>query len=112
MTIDITGVDLRKFVQEVYDMSIPVGLGFLHARPGGLSDADADAIINREEPNGRIAVSMDYVHGRQCKMTVFRSDDGRLTIDNNWFDHTEPQFDELLKRCGINHAYPVVAHRS
>lgn len=103
MSIDITGVDLRKFVQEVYALSVPVGLGFLHARGGGLSDEDADEIIERGK-GGSIVVRMDYVYGRQCKMTVFLSAAGKLTIDDNWFDHTEAQLTELLKRCGIPRA--------
>jgi hypothetical protein len=28
--IDITGVDLVKFAQKVYALSVPRGLGFLH----------------------------------------------------------------------------------
>lgn len=99
--IDVTGIDLKKFVQEVYALSVPVGLGVLHARPGGLSDADAQEIIDRESDDGHIAASMDYVHGRQCKMTVFRKN-GRLEIPQQWFDHTPQQLGELLKRCGVD----------
>jgi hypothetical protein len=63
--IDITGVDLVKFVQAVYDLSKPQGLGFMHFRTGPLSDQDAKKCL---PPDGRIAVDTDYVNGRACKL--------------------------------------------
>lgn len=97
--IDITSVDLKKFVKEVYALSSPAGLGFLHFKPGELSDEAAQAIIDRGDEC--IAASMDYVNGRQCKMTVFRKPDGKLEIGDNWFDHSTGQLTDLLERCGI-----------
>ncbi len=99
--IDITGTDLTKFVQAVYDLSRPQGLGFLHARDGGLSDEDAAKLRGMEKPDGHIALSMDYVHGRACKMTVWR-DDGKLWINNTWYDHGPSLLTELLKRIGVS----------
>ncbi len=97
--IDITSVDLKKFVKEVYALSAPAGLGFLHFKPGELSDEDAQAVIDRGDD--RIAASMDYVNGRGCKMTVFRNPHGKLEIGDSWFDHSPHQLDDLLERCGI-----------
>ena len=96
--IDITGVDLRKFVQEVYARSSPQGLGMLHYQDGGLPDAEADAIIARSKDDKRIAVSMDYVRGRSCKMVVFRHGD-KLEIRDAWFDHTDAALNALLQAC-------------
>lgn len=99
--IKITGLDLTKFVQKVYELSKPQGLGILHFQEGGLSEEDAKAIINREGKADRIAVSMDYVQGRACKMTVFR-EDGDLFIRPNWYDHSRSQLEELLGDFGIS----------
>ena len=100
MTIDITGVDLCKFVQEVYALSHPQSLGHLHYRDGDLPLAEAQARVNRCKDDKHVAVALDYVNGRSCKMTVHRHGD-RLTINDSWFDHTSAQLAELLKRCGI-----------
>ncbi len=43
--IEITGVDLRKFIQEVYALSRPQGLGILHYQEGDLSDDEAKSIV-------------------------------------------------------------------
>lgn len=95
--INITGVDLAKFAQAVYARSIPVGMGFLHARGGGLTDEDAKSLVNE---TGYYALSMDYVHGRQCKMTVYRKD-GKLQIYDSWHDHSAAALDDLLTEFNI-----------
>ena len=97
--IDITGADLREVARAVYEMSAPQGLGFLHYQEGGLDDEDIDSLLRDE--NNRIALSMDYVHGRACKFTVFR-EDGRLYIRNRWYDHTPAALEEFLKRIGVD----------
>lgn len=97
--IEVTDAPLIELVKAAYDLSVPQGLGFLHAESGSLSDEDAEALITEE---GRIAVRMDYVKGRACKMTVFReSASPKMFIRNKWFDHSESQLQELLERCGI-----------
>lgn len=96
--IDITGVDLLKFVKEAYNLSSPQGMGFIHYQEGELSDADAQAIIDVENRN--YAVTMDYVKGRSIKMHV-RKEDGKLLINDDWYDHSDSQLAELLKRVGI-----------
>lgn len=94
--IDITGVDLRKFIKEVYELSKAQGLGFVDFKKGGLSEEDVDKIIKA----GKGSVYMDYVNGRACKMRA-RLEDGRLTIPSEWYDHSDYLLGELLKRCGI-----------
>lgn len=98
--IKITGVDLVRFVQKVYDLSKPQGLGFMHYEKGGMSEQDAKAIADTARPEGRIVLSMDYIRGRACKMTVFREGND-LYIPNDWFDHNKDQLDHLLNHVGI-----------
>jgi hypothetical protein len=92
--IEIPADKLRDAVKLAYGMSGPQGLGFLHFQAGGLSDEDTDKIINRERP-GWIAVSMDYVHGRSCKFSVYREGE-RLFIQPSWYDHGDAALEELL----------------
>lgn len=103
--IEITGVDLKEFAKKVYALSLPQGLGFLHYQSGGLSDKEAEQIITGgnslfNRPNDRIALDMDYVSGRACKMVVFK-EEGKLYIRKNWYDHTDTQFKMLLKHFNI-----------
>jgi hypothetical protein len=97
--IEITGVDLAKFAQKAYELSVPKGMGFLHFREGGLSDSDAKMLVRDE---GRIALNMDYVHGRGCKMTVIREDE-KLYIDDRWYDHTDEDLEDLLSAFSIKY---------
>lgn len=98
--IEITGVDLVKFIKKVYDLSVPQGMGYLHFKEGPLSDDEAQALIDRKEYGGHIKVSLDYVRGRACKMTVFKDGD-RLWIPSRWFDHQDFHLNDLLEHCGI-----------
>ena len=95
--IDITGVNLIEFVKKVYELSVPVGMGFMHAEPGGLTSEEAAVYI---DVDNRIVVSMDYVKGRQCKMTVFEEDD-KFVIRDQWFDHSDSALEQLLKSVGV-----------
>lgn len=101
--IDITGVDLRKFVKEVYDLSKPQGLGFLHFKDEPLTDAEVDEIISGEGSfiRSSVALGMDYINGRSCKMTVRKAEGGRLEINDRWYDHSDAALSELLKRVGV-----------
>lgn len=54
--IDITDINLRKFVQTVYDLSRPVGMGYLQYVPGPLSDEYADRLIHPTS-NGRLTIA-------------------------------------------------------
>ena len=93
--IEVTGVNLVDLVKGVYALSAPVGLGFIHFQEGELSTEDAEILINPDE-DARIRVSLDYVHGRSCKFTVF-NEDGKLYIRDTWFDHNESQLNSLLE---------------
>jgi len=94
--IEITGADLVKLVKTAYDLSKPQGMGFVHYKPGPLPDSEARDLVKVE---GEVAVSLDYLHGRACKMNVWRKE-GKLFIEDKWFDHKDAQLKELLKRIG------------
>jgi hypothetical protein len=98
--IDITGVNLVDFVQEVYSLSRPQGWGELHFVPGPLPADEAKQLIETWNTHKHIAVSLDYVKGRACKMTVHRDGD-RLKIPDRWFDHSGEDLRLLLSRCGL-----------
>ena len=98
--IEITGVDLVEFVKKVYELSVPQGMGMLHYTPNPLSDEEAKQIVDRFKGDKMLALSMDYVKGRACKMTV-RREDGKLTISDNWYDHTDRAYQQLLEHFNI-----------
>lgn len=106
--IDITGVDLVKFAQKVYELSSPQGMGFLHYTPEPLSEEEAKQLVGHpvEHPDklgmsDSVVLDMDYVRGRACKMTVWK-EEGRLVINDNWYDHTDRILDMLLKEFGFS----------
>jgi hypothetical protein len=103
--IDVTGINLAEFARAVYALSVPVGMGFLHYKSGELPNEDAEQIVADFARDPRIALGMDYVKGRCCKMFV-RRDGDRLGIDVSWYDHTNEQLATLLGRFNI--AIPAV----
>jgi len=96
MEIDVTGIDLIKFIREVYKLSIPAGLGWIHFTEGELTDEEAKEILDIWKNNKQFALYMDYIKGRACKMTIFKNKD-KLYIRSSWFDHTDIQLKKLLK---------------
>lgn len=106
--IEVTGVDMKKFVQEVYALSRPQGMGFIHFEEGPLPDDLADAIVAHRKDDSYIALSMDYVKGRACKMVMWRDGD-KLVIRNTWFDHHPDDLRELLERVGMADRQKLVA---
>ena len=93
--IEITGCDLRSFVQDAYRLSQPQGLGWLHYQPDDLTDEDLDQLVDPQFQWPGHAVSMDYVNGRAVKRTVRKEDDGRLTMPSWWYDHTDDAYRAL-----------------
>lgn len=94
--IDVSSADVKDLVRVAYDLSKPLGMGFLHAKPGGLTDEEVESLIDMNDK--RCIVSMDYVHGRACKFTVF-VEDGKMYIHDKWYDHTNRDLEKLLERC-------------
>lgn len=104
--IEIPSDKLADAVKLAFDLSSPQGLGFLHHREGGLEDGVVNEIIEREK-RGAVAASMDYVHGRSCKFTVYRGGerpdwDDKLYISSSWYDHSDRALEELLTGIGVN----------
>ena len=96
MNLDVTFVDPIKFIKKVYDLSISQGLGFLHFEEGGLTNLEAQKILDIWEKDKQFYLSMDYIKGRACKMIVFR-EGNKLFIRVPWYDHTDRQLKILLK---------------
>ncbi len=97
--IDITGVDLKKFVSKVYELSSPQGFGFRQPYLAELSDKDVEEILNFKGLR-TVRSDMDYINGRACKMTVWEKE-GKLEIEDSWYDHTNQQLEALLDSFGI-----------
>lgn len=99
--IDVTDAPLEAIVRAAYNPSRPQGLGHLHFQPGDLTDEEVARIINTTGGPSIVALSMDYVKGRACKMTVFQND-GRRYIQNRWHDHSDGQLRQFLETIGID----------
>jgi len=98
MAIEVTGIDLVKFAQKVYELSVPQGMGFLHYTPEPLDESEAKQLVR---PDDRYTVlNMDYVRGRACKMHVYVNG-GKWFIDDSWYDHTDRVYEKLLSEFGI-----------
>ena len=97
--IDITGIDPVKFVQKVYELSIPQGMGFLHYTTSLLSEEESFDIVQHTQ-SSNIVLSMDYIRGRACKMNVF-NEKGKWMIHDSWYDHTDSQLKKLLSAFNI-----------
>lgn len=121
-SIKITGVDPAKFINAVYDLSSPVGMGRLHFQAGALPAKSLNGlvaafntrldqikkIISHDHSFGANSIlfpvyvlSLDYVLGRACKMSVRADENGDLWIDDNWFDHSRGQLLALCAACSI-----------
>jgi hypothetical protein len=95
--LNVTGVDPKELAKAAYRFSRLQGLGFLHAKEGELSDEEAQTLVNHGR--GEIVLSMDYVHGRACKFTVWQRN-GQLFIRDSWFDHSPYDLQDLLDAVG------------
>lgn len=95
--IEIPESKLSQFVRKVYELSVPVGMGFMHYKDEPLSDTEVIDII---QPGKTIIVNMDYVNGRCCKMRVIKKD-GKLYTNDTWYDHTRSELKELLAHVGV-----------
>lgn len=102
--IDVSGCDVRELVRAAYDLSVPQGLGFLHYTPDSLSEEEIDEILAMPSM-AHCLVNMDYVKGRACKFNVWQEGES-LQIANPWYDHTDAQLTELLRRVGANLSKP------
>jgi hypothetical protein len=95
----VTREKVVEFVKKVYELSKPLGLGFMHFTENPLSDEDAEGCFGLVD--GDTYVSMDYVHGRSCKMRMTVDKNGIARINTPWYDHTNEQTSELLAVFGV-----------
>lgn len=93
--IEIPEEKLGDLIRHTYALSRPVGMGMLHFMPGPIPEETVTTILNN-----KYGVSMDYVHGRQCKMSVGQ-EDGKYFISRRWPDHSKGDLVELLTRLDI-----------
>jgi hypothetical protein len=93
--IDVTDVPMPVLVREAYRLSKPQGLGMMHFKPGDIDAVTVAQIVARDDGKNQVAISMDYVHSRAVKLTVFR-ENGRLWIRDEWFDHSSDDLSDLL----------------
>ncbi len=108
MKIDVTNVNHVEFIKEVYNLSSPQGMGFLHYQSEALTDEEAKEILKVWEYDRQFFLHMDYVRGRACKMTIFRGK-SKLFIQTPWYDHDDSQLKELLKRVLLNQVLPKLS---
>ena len=97
----ISEESLEELVRNAYALSFPQGLGFLHARKGGLDDDTVKEILNADE-GPFLRLHMDYVHGRSIKLAVHRDKNKDVLFiaadrARPWYDHTRSDFAELMK---------------
>ena len=98
--IDITELDERALIRAAYAASVPLGLGFPHARDGELDEETVDAILNHARKFHEGAINMDYVHGRAVKLRV-RQEHGRRYVLLNWYDHGPEAMVQMLRTLGL-----------
>lgn len=104
---------LPEVVKAVYNLSYPVGMGYLHFQPGNLPKANLKAILdladtriqcNKTRTDGYQSsiVSMDYVLGRCCKFDVWQQEDGNLYFHDEWLHHSPVDMEALLVVTGLD----------
>ena len=96
--IDVTGVNLVELVKKAYELSRPQGLGMIRYDSTPMTDEEAQELINN---NTKGEVHLDYVKGRSLKFHVFNKN-GKLSMNDSWYDHTDSQLKELLTHVGVD----------
>lgn len=101
--VTITRDNLPKVIAKAYDLSQPQGMGFLHAKPGGIPEDVLQQILVRSDAGDdhyRKAIRLDYVQGRAVKLGIhFDAAAGTYYLEDTghgWFDHSDAEWVELL----------------
>ena len=102
LMLDVTGIDLIKFAQDAYELTPLTGKASMLGakRNGKLSKEDAEKLVEQYKDDGEIALRMDKVKGKDCRMTIYR-DGSSLLIDSIWTGHTTEDLKDLLERQNI-----------
>lgn len=95
-TIEIKESQIIPAINAAYNLSVPVGMGFLHYTPEPLTSEE----LNELAVFHSNSISLDYVKGRGVKFNIFRetvNGEYKYYIREKWFDHSEDQVLLLLK---------------
>lgn len=77
MAIDISNIPKGKVLATLYNFSKVQGMGFLQAKPGQMTEMEADKLLSEQ-------TSFDYLHGKVMKIDLSGSDlDPRLYDRDN-----------------------------
>ncbi len=63
--MNITGISKAKILAALYNASRPQGMGFLQAKQGDMSEAEAQALLDEADDK-----YFDYLHGRVMKIDL------------------------------------------
>lgn len=90
--------DLRALVSRAFDMSNPQGMGYLHHKPGPITEEEINSVLQDSNKPGELAVRADYIRGRSVKLTVWKDEDGKYLIYGpDWLDHSPEDLNELVR---------------
>jgi hypothetical protein len=67
--MNIKGISKAKILAALYNASHPQGMGFLQAKQGDMSEAEAQALLNSGQ------TYFDYLHGRVMKIDLSGGDE-------------------------------------
>jgi hypothetical protein len=62
--MDIKGISKAKILAALYNASQPLGLGFLQAKPGDMTEQEAQVLLDAGQ------TYFDYLHGRVMKIDL------------------------------------------
>ena len=102
--IDISTVNIREWIQDVYALSVPSGVGAVLAakdKTGPLTDEEVNTILASTGDDNVLVLNMAVVNGRSCHMKVFW-EYGGIAIKNVWPDHDYGMLLLLLKKHNIH----------
>jgi hypothetical protein len=103
LMIEITGIDLVRLAQDVYDLTPLSGKSQMLGgnKNGVLGKRRAQEIVDSFKEDKKIALHMGKIDARDCRLTVYR--DGKvLLIESNWIGHTPEDMKILLERQNMN----------
>lgn len=91
--IEVPVKAIPELVKKAYELSKPIGMGFMHFREGGLSDEEVKNLIDWDD---KTPVRMDYVLGRCCKFNIYKKGD-KFEMRDTWYDHSDSDQDQMLE---------------
>lgn len=93
MAIDIKGISKAAVLAALYNASRPKGMGFLHAKPGDMSEAEAAKLLKEQ-------TYFDYLRGRVMKVDLSGDElEERLYDRDNGYGAAYHAIAHLLKKA-------------